>query len=249
VIFAIVVAAGRGLRFGGQKKKQFLSLGAEPLLIHALCAFQKSVLVDEILCVVSKEDCAFTKALLAEYDFPKVTTVLSGGKRRQDSVSAAVFQLEQHAQENDIVLVHDGVRPLLDGAVIERVIEGTKKHGAAVASCELRDSLKLVSEKGGIKKSLPRERIRAMQTPQGFRLGGLAAACRKAFEDGFEASDEAMLLEHLGHPVFCVEGAPENIKITTPSDLKLAAYFLSLREAERGDLLAAAKRPLSRRAS
>jgi len=243
VISAVVVAAGRGLRFGGETKKPFVALGASPLIIHALKAFQKTSLVDEILCVVSKEALGLTQALVSGHDLPKVRAVLPGGRRRQDSVAAAVFSLARTGDDQDIVLVHDGVRPLVSRALIERVLEGVKAHGAAVAACRVTDALKTVSPAGRIEKSLSRERVRAMQTPQGFRLGALARACRKAEAEAFEASDEAMLLEQLGLPVHCVEGEAENIKITTPSDLKLAAYFLSLRSAPKATARAEVPEP------
>lgn len=229
MIHAVIAAAGRGKRFGGEQKKQFTPLAADPLLIHSLTAFQRSALIGAILCVVSKEDLSFTEELISGYTLPKVKAVLPGGARRQGSVGAAVTHLEEVGQGDDIVLVHDGARPLVTGELIEGIVQGVKDHGAAVAACRMTDSLKEVSEEGMIEKSVSRARIWAMQTPQGFRLSVLAEACRKGAADAFYATDEAMLVERLGIPIYCVEGSAENIKITTPSDLKMAEHFLHLR--------------------
>ncbi len=126
-------------------------------------------------------------------------------------------------------MVHDGVRPLVTSQLIERVIEAAKEEGSAVAALPATDSLKQVSSDKMILKSFPRENVWAMQTPQVFRLGILMEAYRKAAQEGFEATDEAMLVEKLGLPIRCVEGSIENIKITLPPDLAMAEILLRAR--------------------
>lgn len=222
MVFAIIPAAGRGERFGGKTKKQFHALEGVPLLIHTLTVFQMSSLVDEILLVVHQEDESFSEALIARYSLSKIKKVLCGGDKRQDSVCSAVVSLEEEGHPEDIVLVHDGVRPLVSPGIIERVIAATKEYGAAVAALPVVDSLKIVSDKRLISKSVPRENLWAMQTPQGFQLGLLADAYRQATRDKFFGTDDAMLVVQMGKDVKCVEGSVENIKITTREDMNLA---------------------------
>lgn len=225
-----MAAAGRGERFGGALKKQFLMLAGAPVLIHALTLFQNASLVDDAICLVPKEDFSYAQALIERYSLTKVKTLLPGGGRRQDSVAAAVSRLEKTGRPDDIVLVHDGVRPLASSSLISKVVAGVESFGAAAAACPVTDSLSEVSEARWIRKSLSRDTIWAMQTPQGFRLSILAEAYRKAARDDFFATDEAMLVARLGVSIRCVEGSAENIKITKPSDLKMAEFLVRARD-------------------
>jgi len=222
MVFAIIPAAGQGERFGGKTKKQFLGLDGVPVLIHTLTVFQESSLVDEILPVVNRSDKSFTEALIARYSLSKVESVIPGGNQRQDSVRAAVVFLEEKGRPEDIVLVHDGVRPLVSSGIIEKVICATEEHGAAVAALPVVDSLKIVSDEKEVLKSIPRENVWGMQTPQGFRLGLLGDAYRHAAQENFIGTDDAMLVVRMGNSVKCVEGSVANIKITSSDDLKLA---------------------------
>lgn len=231
MIYAIIPAAGHGERFGGKHKKQFLMLGDKPVFIHTLMTFQESPCIDEIICVVPKADLSATKTLISDYRLPKLKHVISGGASRQESVTTAMTLLEKKGRDEDIVLVHDGVRPLVTGKLIKKIVEGVLTFGAVTAARPVTDSLKEVTEGSVIQKSLARERIWAMQTPQGFYLSVLTEACRKAAEDRFFATDEAMLVERLGIPILCIEGPSENIKITTASDLKMAEFFLKNQNA------------------
>lgn len=228
---AVIPAAGRGERMGSRTKKQFLSLCGLPVIIHTLTVFQKSPLIDEIICVASKEDQSFLERLVSQHALTKVARIVPGGDRRQDSVQAAVGLLEEQRPLDDIVLVHDAVRPLVTLELIEQVISAAQKFGGAVAALPATDSLKEVSADGFIQKSVPREKIWSMQTPQAFRLALLIEAYRSAVRDRFSATDEAMLVERTGAPIHCVQGLSENIKITTPSDLKMAELLLSARSA------------------
>jgi 2-C-methyl-D-erythritol 4-phosphate cytidylyltransferase len=222
MVIAIIPAAGRGERFGGKTKKQFLGLDGVPVLIHTLTVFQKSLLIDQIVPVVNREDQSFTESLIARYSLSKVKKVISGGDKRQDSVRAAIVLLEKEGRPDDIVLVHDGVRPLVSPEIIDRVIHTTEEYGAAVAALPVVDSLKLVSTEGDLTKSIPRENVWAMQTPQGFHLGILGEAYRQAAQDDFIGTDDAMLVVQMGKSVKCVAGSAENIKITNSEDMRLA---------------------------
>ncbi len=221
MVFVIIPAAGQGKRFGGKTKKQFLGLDGLPVLIHTLTIFQKISLVDEILPVVNQEDQSFTESLIAEYSLSKVKRIIPGGDERQDSVRAALVLLEEEGQPEDIVLVHDGVRPLVSPVIIEKVICATEQYGAAVAALPVADSLKIVSKIKELVRSIPRENLWAMQTPQGFRLGVLGDAYRQAAQENLIGTDDAMLVVQMGKKVKCIEGSVENIKITNSEDLKL----------------------------
>ncbi|MBI3802644.1 MAG: 2-C-methyl-D-erythritol 4-phosphate cytidylyltransferase [Nitrospirae bacterium] len=233
IVHAVIPAAGQGKRLGGETKKQFLELCGLPILIHTLIPFQSASIINEITCVVSKEDCSFIEGLVSSHRLDKVKRILHGGERRQDSVWAAVSELCERSDPNDLILVHDGVRPLVTTELIERVAAAAAEVGGAVAARPVTDSLKRVSSGRIISQSLPRENVWAMQTPQAFRLSLLREAYQKAETDRFEATDEAMLVERLGHPIRCVEGSAENIKITTPPDLRLAEILLHARGEER----------------
>ncbi|TAJ97064.1 MAG: 2-C-methyl-D-erythritol 4-phosphate cytidylyltransferase [Candidatus Manganitrophaceae bacterium] len=228
-IHAVIPAAGQGKRLGGNVKKQFLSLCGLPIAVHTLAVFQRSPLIDEIICIAPKEDLPFFERLVSDHSLTKVAKLLPGGERRQDSVLAGLFYLEGRSDPDGLVAVHDAVRPLVTTELIERVVEGAKGEAGAVAALPVADSLKEVSSDRMILKSLSRESVWAMQTPQVFRLGTLIEAYRRAAAEGWEGTDEAMLVERLGLPIRCVEGSIENIKITTPPDLHFAETLLRAR--------------------
>lgn len=225
---AIVLAAGSGQRFGA--KKQFLDLAGKPLVVHSLAIFQQSALIDEVVCVVPKADLILAQRLISEYELSKVKTVLAGGATRQDSVVVALDYLEGEKPKEDIIFVHDGARPFLSLDLLETLVAAVKNIGAVVVARPVTDSLKVVSAAGMIQSTLPREGLWAMQTPQVFTLSILLKAYRQGAVDGFCATDEAMLVERLGVPILCVTGPSENIKITNPSDLRLAESFLQQKQ-------------------
>ncbi len=221
---AIVLAAGSGRRFG--EKKQFLDLAGHPVFVHSLSLFQRASCVDEIICVVPKEDRVFTEEIISKYPLSKVKKVVAGGAARQDSVAEALFDLEKDKFSDDLVLVHDGARPFLSLDLVATLVRQARVCGAVVAARRVTDSLKEVSAEGLIQRSIPRENLWAMQTPQVFRLSLLVEAYRKALSDGVIATDDAMIVERLGHPILCVEGPAQNIKITERADLKIAESWV-----------------------
>lgn len=223
-VTAIVLAAGSGRRFG--EKKQFSDLAGRPLLIHSLSIFQKSPCIDKVICVAPREDLSRVETLADKYALSKIKKITPGGTERQDSAAVAIFDLEKEHSPNDIVLIHDGARPFVSLALVDALVQKTMIHGAVVAARRITDSLKEVSAEGFIQRSVPRKGLWAMQTPQSFRLPILAEAYRKGMASGVTATDDAMLVEQLGHPILCVEGPAENIKITAASDLKWAELWL-----------------------
>jgi 2-C-methyl-D-erythritol 4-phosphate cytidylyltransferase len=216
-VSAVIVAAGKGKRFGSAK--QFTLLHGKPLLEWSLEKFEGHPDVDEIVLVLPDEK---KKAAYLGRG-RKVIAVVVGGPRRQDSVCRGVEALDP--DQAGIVLVHDGARPLVSRALISRVIEETQRKGAAIPVVPVEETVKEV-DKARVVRTLDRERLYRVQTPQGFLYPVLKKALERAREEGYWGTDEAMLLERTGETVAVVPGDPRNIKITTPLDLKVAEVWL-----------------------
>ena len=240
-VLAIIPAAGFGTRMGAGTKaknslasKQFAGLRGTPVLIHTLAKFVASREVAAIYVPLRKNEIAPFRQRL-EQEAPEILkkppVLLEGGEHRQQSVANALSSIS--AAPDDIILVHDAVRPLVTEAMIHQVIEAVRKYGAAIAAVPAIDTVKQVertAEGALIKSTIPREKIVMAQTPQGFRYHVLKKAFDDAQADGFLGTDEASLVERSGHPVAVVMGSNRNIKITTPADLELAEFYL-----ERGE--------------
>ena len=230
-VAAIIPAAGSGSRMGLTVPKQFFALQGIPILIHTLRVFQQAESVGLIVVVVPPESCAWTEDLLRQYRLAKILRVIPGGRLRQDSVLAG---LEILPPEVDIVVVHDGVRPFVTVSLIESCLQEAAKSGAAMAAVPAKDTLKFVSQEKVIEHTIDRASVWQAQTPQVFKKSLLMAAyARAAGNKDFMATDEAGLLELLGHPVKVVEGSETNIKITRQEDLLLAKAILMKSEANR----------------
>lgn len=218
---AVIVAAGRSERMGGIDKL-FAPLGGRPLLSRTLLAFEDTPCIDRIAVVASERNAAAVRALVAESRFARVQAIVPGGARRQDSVRAGLEALAGV----EIVVVHDGARPLVAPELVARVVEAARASGAAICAIPARDTIKEVDQ-GEVTRTLDRRRLWLAQTPQAFRLDLLLEAHR-AFEG--EATDDAAMVEALGHVVRVVEGDPHNVKVTTPEDLRLLESLIRLRE-------------------
>lgn len=224
-VMAVVPAAGSGTRMGAGPAKQFLRLGSAPLLSRTLSALEKSPVVEGVVVVSPLGGEAELAARCIEpYGFGKVTAVVPGGAERQDSVAAGVAAAAQYGAR--WVLVHDAARPLVKPELFARVLEAARSTGAAVAALPCQDTIKQAREDGLVGRTLDRSKLWQVQTPQGFRMDLLQKALEQADRDGFKATDEAGLMERAGHEVKLVMGAKENIKITTPDDLRLARGWL-----------------------
>jgi 2-C-methyl-D-erythritol 4-phosphate cytidylyltransferase len=254
-VFAILPAAGLGTRMAGPQlkhpndkdvspgtpakfpndkesstgvpAKQFLALDGVPILIHSLRAFAAVERVKAIYVAVRKTETERVQAQVAEYGFAGRAYVVEGGDTRQESVVHALKAIP--AEADDIVLVHDAVRPLIDTATIERTIDAVAEHGAAIVGMPAVDTIKQVERTAHgaiITATIPREFIVQAQTPQGFRYGLLRKAMLDAVEDGFVGTDEASVMERAGVPVAVVPGSQVNLKITQPGDLELAEFYL-----------------------
>jgi len=229
-VFVILPAAGLGTRMAGPQPKQFLALGGVPILIHSLRAFAAAPRVTSIYVAVRKAEMERAEAQVAEFRFAGRVQVVEGGEKRQESVANALRALP--AQADDLVLVHDAVRPLIDAATIERTIDAVAQYGAAIVGLPAIDTIKQVERTAHgalVTATIPREFVVQAQTPQGARYGLLERAFAEATADGFLGTDEASLLERAGIPVAVVHGSQVNLKITQPGDLELAEFYLQQR--------------------
>lgn len=226
-VFVILPAAGLGTRMACPQPKQFLALDGVPILIHSLRAFAAVERVTAIYVAVRRPEIERAEAQSAEYGFAGRVHVVEGGDNRQESVANALASLPARAE--DIVLVHDAVRPLIDAATIERTIDAAAEHGAAIVGLPAVDTIKQVERTAHgalITATIPRESIVQAQTPQGFRYELLQRAFAEATRDGFVGTDEASVVERAGLPVAVVAGSQVNLKITQPGDLELAEFYL-----------------------
>jgi len=232
-VAVIIPAAGLGTRMAAQSgtragtTKQFAEIGGKPILLHTLERFAAVERVQDIYIAVRESETERLREFLSSQRLRPKIHVVVGGDHRQRSVANALGAVK--AQNDDIVLVHDAVRPFVDSTIIENVIICAAETGAAIAGLPAVDTIKQVDRtaKGAIITStIPRERVVQAQTPQGFRYALLKRAFDEAEEDGFIGTDEASLLERSGHEVAVVMGSPMNIKITTPTDLELAEFYV-----------------------
>jgi 2-C-methyl-D-erythritol 4-phosphate cytidylyltransferase len=236
-VVVIIPAAGLGTRMASAAKgkkpaatKQFTELGGVPMLIHTLRRFAASPEVSEIYIALRGNEIEGFRARLekeAKDILRKKIRLVEGGEHRQHSVANAIASVA--ASDDDIVLVHDAVRPFVTEEIIRDVIRAAEKYGAAIAALPAVDTVKQVertSDGALIVATIPRERVVLAQTPQGFRYGVLKKAFDEAAADGFVGTDEASLVERSGHAVAVVMGSARNLKITTPGDMELAEFFL-----------------------
>jgi len=230
-VVAIVPAAGSGTRIGGAVRKQFLLLKGKPIVVHTLQQFEHCPDVDEVAMAVPESAIAEMESLVSRFRLHKVSKVVMGGSKRQDSVANALKTLALN--DNDVVLVHDGVRPFIETKRIGQLIRECKEHGSAVLAVQPKDTIR--RSVGGIvfDQTLDRNALWLVQTPQAFRASVLVRAFQRARKERFYSTDEAALVERLGVKVRIVEGSFDNIKITTPEDLDLAALIMQ-RWQERG---------------
>ncbi len=207
----------------GGSRKQFLSLGGAPVFIHTLRRFAEADTIHEIFLAVRDEDREGVEAALAEESLSKPVVIAPGGSSRQESVGNG---LALAPSEASVVIVRDAVRPFVTSAQIDEVAQQAQESGAVILGVPAIDTVKRVDQRI-VHATLPRETIMLAQTPQAFRTEILRRAYESAKQDGFTGTDEASLVEHLGEDVHVAMGSPRNIKITRPSDLKLAEFYLA----------------------
>jgi 2-C-methyl-D-erythritol 4-phosphate cytidylyltransferase/2-C-methyl-D-erythritol 2,4-cyclodiphosphate synthase len=223
-VYAVIVAAGRGSRFGGERPKQYLALGGERVLRHAVAAFAGHERICGVVVVIRPEDRALYEASVA--GLPLLPPV-AGGATRQDSVRLGLEALLPHRPAQ--VLIHDGARPFADAPLIDRVIDALGEAPAAIPVLPLRDTIKRVTGRT-IRETVEREALFRAQTPQGFRFAAILAAHRAAI--GSDLTDDAAVAEAAGLTPVTVPGSEENLKVTTPEDLAAAERLIAARQAD-----------------
>ena len=223
MVTAVFPAAGQGRRINVGINKVFLDLVGKPILVHTLQRFSRSKYINHLVVVVAAEDISFIRKLLKAVPGLKPYQVVAGGSERQYSIANGLAVVPK---ESEIVLVHDAARPLTSVETIDRVVEGAREIGGAIAAVPEKNTVKIVAEDGIVRETPPRKTLWEVQTPQGFRKDILLEAYRKAEEDGFLGTDDSSLVERLGVPVKVVESDYRNIKVTTPEDLLIAEAFL-----------------------
>lgn len=234
MIDAIIVAAGKGVRMQARLRKQFIDLNSRPILVHTLRAFDACRAVNRLIVVVPENEITFCQRnILEPASLGTRTLLVAGGKRRQDSVHNGLSAI---TEDDGIVLIHDGVRPLVTQKLIEECIDGAARWGACIPAILPVDTPKQIHDDGVIAKTLGRDSIRLAQTPQAFQLDLIRQAHEEAVRKNWDVTDDASLVERLGGRVHTIEGLTENIKITTPQDLQLAQYYLTcaMEKVEQG---------------
>ncbi|QPA54402.1 2-C-methyl-D-erythritol 4-phosphate cytidylyltransferase [Lysinibacillus sphaericus] len=220
----VLPAAGSGKRMGAGQNKLFLKLLKKPILIHTLEVFQQDPFCTGIWLAVKPEERIYIQELLDEYRITKVKGLPNGGAERQHSVHSCMKEMEQV----DIVLVHDAARPFITHAIIANLVQSAHDFGAAIAGVRAKDTMKKVRN-GVIEETVDRDSLWMIQTPQAFRFDLIVEAEDVAEKVGFLGTDEAMLVERLGHTVHIVESSYENVKMTTQEDLLFGEAILQKR--------------------
>jgi 2-C-methyl-D-erythritol 4-phosphate cytidylyltransferase/2-C-methyl-D-erythritol 2,4-cyclodiphosphate synthase len=222
----VVLAAGRGARFGGTVPKSLIPLRGRPLVSYSLEVLDQVAGVEAVVVVVPAAAVGAVQDLVRQAGFRKISAVVPGGEDRQASAARGLAVLPPGPE---VVLVHDGARPLLPASLVQAVAEAAARDGGATAAVPIDDTIKR-GEDGWVSGMIDRAGLYRIQTPQAFRRALLEQAHQEAARAGFRATDDASLVERLGHRVRLVPGTPENLKVTVPEDLALAEAVLRRRE-------------------
>lgn len=223
---AVIAAAGTSSRMG--EDKLLLPLGEEPVLVHALRPFQEERQIAEIVVVTRQDLIVPVAQMCKDCGLDKVTKVVAGGKTRTESVRLGILEL---TSDPELIAVHDGARPFVTGDIIRRTVAAAQSYGAAAPAVPLTDTIKELDGDGLAARTVDRETLRAVQTPQIFQEGLIRAALQKALEDGADLTDDCAAVERLGMKVMLTAGSGENIKLTTPADLLTAQAIWEARQA------------------
>lgn len=224
-VHALIPAAGSGRRMGAASNKQYLMLGDRPVLAHTLARLAALPGIEALHLIVPEGECAYCREeIVARYALPKVRSIIAGGAERQDSVRNGLEACG--AAPEDLVLIHDGVRPFFPAVQIAPLVAAATRTGAALLAIPAQDTVKAVAD-GRVVETLDRSRLWLVQTPQAFRMAVIRDAHRRALAAGFVGTDDASLVEWSGGAVAVVPGSPFNLKLTTPADLALARALLA----------------------
>ena len=225
---AIIPASGLGKRLGSDFDKAFVAVAGQPLIAHTLALFQDCPEIDEIILVIRTAQIVRAQELVRERGFTKVKAVTAGGEVRQDSVRNGLAKLSPGCE---IVVIHDGARPLVTQEIIASSIKAALKDGAAIAAVPVIDTIKSSPDGQFVSSTLERKQLYAIQTPQTFARNVIESAYERAYADHYFGTDDASLVERLGMPVRIISGSYENVKITTPTDIIIAEAIMKSRIA------------------
>lgn len=222
-VTALIPAAGSGERIGGKINKQFIEISGKPILVYTLEKFEECKSIDEVILILPQRWLEYGRSqIVARFGLQKVKRIIPGGRERQDSVYQGLKAIEE---KTDIVLIHDGVRPFIRPDKIEDSIRLCQQFGAVILALPVRYTVKEIRD-GAVVKTLDRDLLWEIQTPQTFRYPIILEAYSKAMKEGFYSTDDSALVERVGYKVRILEGQWDNIKITSPWDLELAKLLI-----------------------
>ena len=226
---AIIIAGGSGARMGQDIPKQFINVYDKPVLLYTLEGFQKHPQIDsiEVVCIDGWHDVLWAYA--KQFNITKLKWVVSGGSTGQESIRNGVYNLESKCADDDIVIIHDGIRPLVDETVLTDVILKAQEYGNAVTSLPYNEQIFVVDDEISTVKYIPRETLRRVSTPQAYTLGKLLWAYKKAFSEGigiYGSSYTNTMMVELGERLYFAAGSDKNIKLTTKDDLEMFKAYL-----------------------
>lgn len=227
---ALIIAGGKGVRMNQEIPKQFITVNEKPVIVYTMEAFQKHADIDAIavVCIAGWEN--ILSAYARQYGITKLKHIIPGGENGQGSIRNGIYELEKHYNRNDLVLVHDAIRPMLSADVISDCIATTTQMGSAIAVIPCQEAMLETSDQLSTSSSYPRKNLKRTQTPQCFPIGTLADAHREALEKGITNSiASCTLMVELGKTIYFSHGSEKNIKLTTPEDIDIFRALLSLR--------------------
>ena len=228
---AIIFAGGTGKRMNTRSKpKQFLELHGKPILVYTLEEFNNHPDIDGIILVILEDWIPYCTEMIERFHLSKVKAVIAGGETALQSQRNGLEKARELFGMDSIVLIHDGVRPLIDDITISKNIESVKEHGTAITTTPAIETITVKTETGEVGQIIERSKVEMARAPQSFFLKDILAAHQKAEEDSMSFIDSASMMQHYGHKLYTVEGSPENIKITTPNDFYTFRALVDARE-------------------
>ena len=227
---ALIIAGGRGMRMGQEIPKQFLTVYDKPVIAYTMEAFEKHPDIDVIAVVCVEGWESILGAYARQYHITKLKHIIPGGANGQGSIRNGVFKLEKHYAADDLVLIHDAIRPMVSQDIISGCIATAREHGSAIVTVPCQEAMLETEDQLSTHSSYPREHLKRTQTPQGFPIGVICDAHRRALERGITNSvASCTLMVELGETVWFCAGSEKNIKLTTPDDLEIFKALLQLR--------------------
>ena len=226
---ALIIAGGKGLRMQQEIPKQFITVNEKPVIVYTMEAFQRHADIDAIavVCIEGWEN--ILSAYAKQYHITKLRHIIPGGENGQSSIRNGVFELEKHYGRDDLVLVHDAIRPMLSTDIVSSCIATATQYGSAIAVVPCQEAMLETQDQVSTNSSYPRANLKRTQTPQGFPIGVLADAHREALERGITNSiASCTLMVELGKTIYFSAGSEKNIKLTTPEDIDIFRALLTL---------------------